>query len=129
MVNLVQEKNSNSRKDKENNKGFMNQLTVEELIKAGAHFGHPTHRWNPNYKGYITMKKNGVYIIDMEQTSQCMVKAEKEITRIVREGGNVLFVGTKKTGKRCRSAGSRQMQYVLYCGTLAGWYLNKLWYY
>ena len=44
MVNLVQEKNSNSRKDKENNKGFMNQLTVEELIKAGAHFGHPTHR-------------------------------------------------------------------------------------
>ena len=99
MVNLVQEKNSNSRKDKENNKGFMNQLTVEELIKAGAHFGHPTHRWNPNYKGYITMKKNGVYIIDMEQTSQCMVKATKEITRIVREGGNVLFVGTKKQAK------------------------------
>ncbi|HIB13968.1 MAG TPA: 30S ribosomal protein S2 [Candidatus Marinimicrobia bacterium] len=99
MVNLVQEKNSNSRKDKENNKGFMNQLTVEELIKAGAHFGHPTHRWNPNYKGYITMKKNGVYIIDMEQTSQCMVKAAKEITRIVREGGNVLFVGTKKQAK------------------------------
>ena len=99
MVNLVQEKNSNSRKDKENNKGFMNQLTVEELIKAGAHFGHPTHRWNPNYKGYITMKKNGVYIIDMEQTSQCIVKAVKEITRIVREGGNVLFVGTKKQAK------------------------------
>jgi len=99
MVNLEQEKNSNSRKDKENNKGFMNQLTVEELIKAGAHFGHPTHRWNPNYKGYITMKKNGVYIIDMEQTSQCMVKAAKEITRIVREGGNVLFVGTKKQAK------------------------------
>ena len=99
MVNLVQEKNSNSRKDKENNKGFMNQLTVEELIKAGAHFGHPTHRWNPNYKGYITMKKNGVYIIDMEQTSQCMVKAAKEITRIVREGGNILFVGTKKQAK------------------------------
>ena len=77
----------------------MNQLTVEELIKAGAHFGHPTHRWDPNYKGYITMKKNGVYIIDMELTSQCMVKAAKEITRIVREGGNVLFVGTKKQAK------------------------------
>ena len=99
MANQVHEKNSNSRKDKDNKKGFMNQLTVEELIKAGAHFGHPTHRWNPNYKGYITMKKNGVYIIDMEQTSQCMVKAAKEITRIVREGGNVLFVGTKKQAK------------------------------
>jgi len=99
MVNRVHEKNSNSQKDKEINKGFMNQLTVEELIKAGAHFGHPTHRWNPNYKGYITMKKNGVYIIDMEQTTQCMVKAAKELTRIVREGGNVLFVGTKKQAK------------------------------
>jgi len=95
----VHEKSSNSQKDKDNKKGFMNQLTVEELIKAGAHFGHPTHRWDPNYKGYITMKKNGVYIIDMEQTSQCMVKAAKEITRIVREGGNVLFVGTKKQAK------------------------------
>ena len=99
MANRAHEKNSNSRKDKDNKKGFMNQLTVEELIKAGAHFGHPTHRWDPNYKGYITMKKNGVYIIDMEQTSQCMVKAAKEITRIVREGGNVLFVGTKKQAK------------------------------
>ena len=99
MVNLVQEKNSNFQKDKILKKGFMNQLTVEELIKAGAHFGHPTHRWNPNYKDYITMKKNGVYIIDMEKTSQCMIKAAKEITRIVGGGGNILFVGTKKQAK------------------------------
>ena len=99
MVNLVQEKNSNFQKDKILKKGFMNQLTVEELIKAGAHFGHPTHRWNPNYKDYITMKKNGVYIIDMEKTSQCMIRAAKEITRIVGDGGNVLFVGTKKQAK------------------------------
>ena len=77
----------------------MNHITVEELIKAGAHFGHPTHRWNPNFKNYISMKKNGVYIIDMEQTSQCMVKSAKEITQIVRDGGNVLFVGTKKQAK------------------------------
>jgi len=47
MANQAHEKNSNSRKDKDNKKGFMNQLTVEELIKAGAHFGHPTHRWDP----------------------------------------------------------------------------------
>ena len=50
MANRVHAKNSNSRKDKDNKKGFMNQLTVEELIKAGAHFGHPTHRWNPNIR-------------------------------------------------------------------------------
>ena len=77
----------------------MNHITVEELIISGAHFGHPPHCWNPNFKNYISMKKNGVYIIDMEQTSQCMVKAAKEITQIVRDGGNVLFVGTKKQAK------------------------------
>ena len=99
MVNLVHVKNSNSQKDKGNKKEYMNHITVEELIKAGAHFGHPTHRWNPNFKNYISMKKNGVYIIDMEQTSQCMVKAAKEITQIVRDDGNVLFVGTKKQAK------------------------------
>ena len=99
MVSQEHEKNSNSRKDKGNKKEYMNHLTVEELIKAGAHFGHPTHRWNPNFKNYISMKKNGVYIIDMEQTSQCMLKAAKEITQIVRDDGNVLFVGTKKQAK------------------------------
>ena len=99
MVSQGHVKNSNSRKDKRKKKGFMNHLTVDEFIKAGAHFGHPTHRWNPNYKKYISMKKNGVYIIDMEQTSQCINKASKEITQIVRNGGNVLFVGTKKQAK------------------------------
>jgi len=77
----------------------MNHITIEELIKAGAHFGHPTHRWNPNYKNYISMKKNGVYIIDLEQTNQCMINASLEMTRIVRNSGNVLFVGTKKQAK------------------------------
>ena len=89
MVNRVHVKNSNSRKDKGKKIKFMNHLTVEELIKAGAHFGHPTHRWNPNYKKYISMKKNGVYIIDMEQTNRCMVKAAEKLTQIVKNGGNV----------------------------------------
>lgn len=77
----------------------MNNITSDQLIKAGAHFGHPTHRWNPNFKNYISMKKNGVYIIDIEQTSKCMLKASNEITKIVRNGGNILFVGTKKQAK------------------------------
>ena len=99
MDNQVLVKSSNFQKDKVNKKGFMDHITVEELIKAGAHFGHPTHRWNPNYKNYISMKKNGVYIIDIEQTSQCIIKASEELTKIVRNGGNVLFVGTKKQAK------------------------------
>ena len=94
----MHEKNSNFQKDRFK-KGYMDQLTVEKLINAGAHFGHPTHRWNPNYKNYISMKKNGVYIIDMEKTSQCINVASKELSRIVKNGGNVLFVGTKKQAK------------------------------
>ncbi len=94
----MREKNSNFQKDRFK-KGYMDQLTVEKLINAGAHFGHPTHRWNPNYKNYISMKKNGVYIIDMEKTSQCINVASKELSRIVKNGGNVLFVGTKKQAK------------------------------
>ena len=115
MVSLVPAKNFNSLKDKVNKQKVMNQLTVEELIKAGAHFGHPTHRWNPNYKNYISMKKNGVYIIDMKQTSQCMIKAAKELTQIVRNGGNVLFVGTKKQAKDAiqQAADKCSMYYIV----------------
>ena len=88
---------------------------IKALFEAGAHFGHPTHRWNPNYKNYISMKKNGVYIIDMEQTSQCMIKASEELTKIVRNGGNVLFVGTKKQAKDAvqQAADKCSMYYIV----------------
>ena len=77
----------------------MNHISVEELIKAGAHFGHPTSRWHPGFSSYISMKKNGVHIIDLEQTSQCMTRAAQAIGKIVKNDGNVLFVGTKKQAK------------------------------
>ena len=77
----------------------MNHISVEELIKAGAHFGHPTSRWHPRFSNYISMKKNGVHIIDLEQTSQCMIHAAQAIGKIVKSDGNILFVGTKKQAK------------------------------
>ena len=77
----------------------MNHVSIEELIKAGAHFGHPTSRWHPRFSNYISMKKNGVHIIDMEQTSQCMIRASQAIGKIVQSEGNILFVGTKKQAK------------------------------
>ena len=77
----------------------MNHISVEELIKAGAHFGHPTSRWHPGFSSYISMKKNGVHIIDLEQTSQCMIRAAQAIGKIVKSDGNILFVGTKKKAK------------------------------
>ena len=77
----------------------MIQISVDELIKAGAHFGHPTSRWHPGFSNYISMKKNGVHIIDVEQTSHCMLRAANAIGKIVQDDGNILFVGTKKQAK------------------------------
>ena len=77
----------------------MNHISIEDLIKAGAHFGHPTSRWHPGFNNYIFMKKNGVHIIDLEQTSQCMIRAAKAIGKIVQSEFNILFVGTKKQAK------------------------------
>ena len=74
-------------------------LEIDKFLKAGVHFGHPTSRWNPNYKPYIAMKKNGIHIIDLESTKICLEKAGKEIFKLVKEGGNILFVGTKKQAK------------------------------
>jgi len=77
----------------------MHDISIEKLIKAGAHFGHPTSRWHPRFSNYISMKKNGVHIIDIEQTSKCMISAAQAIGKIVQGDGNILFVGTKKQAK------------------------------
>ena len=77
----------------------MNYIEIEELLKVGAHFGHPTSKWNPKFSPYIATKKNGVHIIDLNETNRCLNKAVEELTSIVKRNGNVLFVGTKKQAK------------------------------
>ncbi len=77
----------------------MNYIEIEELLKVGAHFGHPTSKWNPKFSPYIATKKNGVHIIDLNQTNRCLNKAVEELVKIVKANGNVLFVGTKKQAK------------------------------
>ena len=74
-------------------------ITVENLISTGAHFGHLTSRWHPNYQPFIYMKKNGIHIIDIQQTIQCLQKANEVITQIVRNEGTILFIGTKKQAR------------------------------
>jgi len=70
--------------------------TIKELLEAGAHFGHQTSRWHPHMKGYIFTKRNGIHIIDLEQTAARLDKACDFIQQVAAEGGNILFVGTKK---------------------------------
>ena len=74
-------------------------MKINDLINAGAHFGHPVRKWNPHFKEFIISKKNGVHIIDMDSTIKYLDKATKELTKIVLSGGNILFVGTKSQAK------------------------------
>ena len=77
----------------------MNYIEIEELLKVGAHFGHPTSKWNPKFSPYIATKKNGVHIIDLHKTNKCLNDAVVELVKIIKKNGNVLFVGTKKQAK------------------------------
>ena len=69
---------------------------MKSLLEAGVHFGHQTRRWNPHMKRYIFTHRNGIHIIDLQQTLVLLENACKAITQLVAEGGDILFVGTKK---------------------------------
>tara|TARA_B100000287_G_scaffold113820_1_gene105943 strand:+ start:840 stop:1604 length:765 start_codon:yes stop_codon:yes gene_type:complete len=77
----------------------MSLIKFEDLLDTGAHFGHVTRKWHPNYKPYILMEKNGVHIINLEETISEFNKAIKFIQGVVQKNGEVLFVGTKKQAK------------------------------
>ena len=71
--------------------------TIQEMLEAGVHFGHQTRRWNPRMKPYILTARNGIYVIDLEKTLECLQRAVEKILRVRATGASVLFVGTKLT--------------------------------
>ena len=71
-------------------------VSMSYLLEAGVHFGHQTKRWNPKMKEYIFTARDDIYIIDLEKTVACIEKAYEELKRISENGGQFLFVGTKK---------------------------------
>ena len=71
-------------------------VTMRELLDAGVHFGHQTRRWNPKMKRFIFTDRNGIYIIDLQQTLTYIDEAYEFVKETVAHGGNVLYVGTKK---------------------------------
>jgi len=77
----------------------MPTITMRELLEAGVHFGHPTSHWNPKMKNYVFGARNGIYIIDLQQTVERTKKACDFISQVTSEGKKVLFVGTKKQAK------------------------------
>ncbi len=77
----------------------MSRVSLETLLAAGSHFGHLTRRWNPKMKEFIFMEKNGIHILDLKKTQDKIDKACDAVRKIVEEGEDVLFVGTKKQSK------------------------------
>lgn len=73
--------------------------TIKELLEAGAHFGHQTHRWNPKMKRFIFEERNDLYIIDLAKTLQLIRDAVEVVREVVRRHKSILFVGTKKQAK------------------------------
>ncbi len=69
---------------------------MKQLLEAGVHFGHQTRRWNPKMAPYIYTERNGIYIIDLQQSVGKVDEAYKAVANIVADGGTILFVGTKK---------------------------------
>lgn len=74
----------------------MSIVTIKQLLEVGVHFGHQTKKWNPKMKKYIYTDKNGIYIIDLQETQRLLIEAYEYIEKVVSEGGIILFVGTKK---------------------------------
>lgn len=93
-------------------------ITIKQLLEAGAHFGHQTSHWHPRMKGYIFTKRNGIHIIDLEQTVGLLSKARDFIRNLVAEGGTVLFVGTKKQAQETIEEEAKR------CGMS---YINQRW--
>ncbi|MEL6444955.1 MAG: 30S ribosomal protein S2 [Bacteroidota bacterium] len=74
----------------------MARVSLEDLLRAGSHFGHLTSRWNPKMKSYIFMERNGIHIIDLKQTQAMLDEAANAAARFAGRGKDILFVGTKK---------------------------------
>ena len=77
----------------------MAEISFENLLSAGAHFGHVTRKWHPEYAPYILMEKNGIHIINLDETKQKLDKALTFVSEIAQKNGEFLFVGTKKQAR------------------------------
>ena len=101
-------------------------VTMQQLIEAGAHFGHQTHRWNPRMKPYIFGARNGVHIIDLSQTVPLFARALDFVSATTRAGGKVLFVGTKRQAQEpiaqaARACGHHFVNHRWLGGMLTNW--------
>ena len=93
-------------------------LTMKSLLEAGVHFGHQTRRWNPQMKRYIFTQRNGIHIMDLQQTLGLINDAYSAMLQVAADGGKILFVGTKKQAQEVVQSEADR------CGM---WYVNQRW--
>ena len=96
----------------------MSVISIKQLLEAGVHFGHHTRRWNPKMAEYIFTERNGIYIIDLQKTAKKFEEAYMFARELSANGGNILFVGTKK------QATDAIREEALRCGM---YYVNVRW--
>ncbi len=100
-------------------------FTMRQLLEAGVHFGHKTHRWNPKMQSYIYGQRNGIHIMDLSQTVPLLHQALNVISDTVGRGGRVLFVGTKRSAQEhIAEAAKRSAQYYVNSRWLGGMLTN-----
>lgn len=104
----------------------MANISMKQLLEAGVHFGHQTRRWNPKMAPYIFTERNGIYIIDLQQTVKLIDQAYNFVRDIAANGGNILFVGTKKQAQdsikeEAERAGQYYVNHRWLGGTLTNW--------
>jgi len=102
------------------------EFTLRQLLEAGVHFGHQTHRWNPRMEPYIYGDRNGIHILDLTQTVPLLDAALNAVQQVVAKGGRILFVGTKRQAQKAvAEAAERSAQYYMnhrwLGGTLTNW--------
>ena len=101
-------------------------VTLQQLIEAGAHFGHQSHRWNPRMKPYIFGERNGIHILDLSQTVPLFQRALDFVASTAAAGGKVLFVGTKRQAQQpvadaARASGQHFVNHRWLGGMLTNW--------
>jgi small subunit ribosomal protein S2 len=84
-------------------------VTMRQLLESGVHFGHQTRRWNPKMKRFIITERNGIYIIDLQQSLSYIDRAYEFVKETVARGGSVMFIGTKKQGQEAIAEQARRV--------------------
>ena len=103
----------------------MGVVSMKQLLEAGVHFGHQTRRWNPKMAQYIFTERNGIYIIDLQKTVKKLEEAYMFVREVAANGGNVLFVGTKKqAGDSVKEEALRSNAYYVNARWLGGMMTN-----